>query len=112
MIWPFKRKSAPINPGPINEDWAYGDLAEMISGGSWIRANGEPSVGPEKGDVSKVLRIAHGESCYGAAWGLELSGFSGLFVADRFRKVPPLNSAADEQFTCEIRALKPNRVQA
>lgn len=35
MIWPFSRKPKPLNPGPINEDWAPGDLAERIQEGQW-----------------------------------------------------------------------------
>ena len=111
-MWPFTRKPKPLNPGPINEDWRVGDLAECIvdGKGSWYS---EP--GPERGDVNKVTHVVAGQCARTrrACWGLILNGYDGrAFGAHNFRKDPPLNSEADAEITAENKALKPKREQA
>jgi len=105
-MWPFKRKR---NPGPINEDWAYGDLAQTLEGGNW---DGD-GVGPDTGDVCKVLEVRIGRDRNKQDdWFLVLGGYPGAFAARHFRKVPPLNSACDAEFAVRIKRLKPARVKA
>lgn len=108
MIWPFKRKPAakPINPAPINEDWAYGDLAECLDG-RWVHDHDcSAASGPEKGDVCKVLEVqARRTERVGDCWSLKLGGYEGWYHSDWFRKVPPLNSAADAEFSEQIKRL-------
>jgi hypothetical protein len=113
-MWPFTRKPKPLNPGPINEDWRVGDLAECLFEGAWFGGNsGNIASGLDKGDVSKVLAIGIGRTKLGGdRYFLTLGGFRGEFDASCFRKVPPLNSEADAEFTAKIKALKPKRVRA
>jgi hypothetical protein len=108
MIWPFSRKPKPPNPGPINEDWAVGDLAEcMVPVGP--NGLGWPcKIGPGKGDVLKVQRVASGHCSDGSyGWGLWFGQYPRGYGADAFRKVPPLNSKASAEFTAQIKAIKP-----
>lgn len=110
-MWPFTRKSKQINPGPINEDWCVGDLAECICGEGWCDKNG-PTPGLNKGDVFKVLSVSASCAWDGKDyWWLSLNGVHGIFGAHAFRKVPPLNSAATAKFSAQIKALKPKRVK-
>jgi len=103
-MWPFTRKPKPINPGPINEDWQVGDLAQSIGNDGW---DGD-GIGPEDGDVCKVLGVGPGRNqTAGDGWYFTLNGFPGRFCADHFRKVPPLNTEASAEFTAKIRACKP-----
>ena len=108
-MWPFTRKPKPIDPGPINEDWRVGDLAECIAGGEWVCANKSAAIGlPELGDVSRVLEVYPDSSVWGDKWWLVLSGWpADAFNAALFRKVPPLNTAASAEFTAQIKALQP-----
>jgi len=113
-MWPFTRKPKPINPGPINEDWRVGDLAEYIGTGAWIDGDtGAAMPGPERGDVLKVSAVRPETTVrFGDSWFLSFSGFPNLYRASRFRKVPPLNSEADAEFTAKIKAIKPKKVRA
>lgn len=108
-MWPFTRKPKPLNPGPINEDWKAGDLAQHFVNGKW-----QDGVGPDYMDVCTVTRVATGigNVSQSLGWGLGLKGFVDLFDSNHFRKVPPLNSAATAEFTAQIKALKPKRVKA
>lgn len=107
MIWPFKRKPAPKNPyesldpGPINEDWHPGDLAECIMDGWWFPT----STGPEFGDVNVVQCVSPGVAIDGKPrWFLAFLPYPREhFDAAEFRKLRPLNSAADAEFTAQIK---------
>ena len=111
MTWPFTRKPRAIDPGPINEDWRPGDLAECLASG-W---DGPEGIGPEYGDVLVVRRVKATRGTYTSkdAWFL---GFSGQprdnFEASAFRKLPPYHSAADAEFAARIKGLRPARVGA
>jgi hypothetical protein len=114
-MWPFKRKPTPLNPGPINEDWKAGDLAECIVGGTaghaWLGQDGDVYDGPERGDVLSVVGVYAGSGLSGDGWFLDLKGLKNGFAARCFRKVPPLNSEADAEFTARIKRLKPSTVR-
>jgi len=106
-MWPFTRKPKPINPGPINEDWRVGDLAECLKPDDhhWNSTSG-----PERGDVMRVVEVHAGrDNVFGRpGWFLGLKGEPfWRFDAKAFRKVPPLNSEASAEFTAKIRACKP-----
>jgi hypothetical protein len=104
-MWPFSRKPNPLNPGPINEDWRAGDLAECIceGGPQWPCGSG-----PSKGDVLKVKYVRAGRQSDGAdGWGLWFDQYQRGYAAVDFRKVPPLNSKATAEFTAQIKAIKP-----
>lgn len=109
-MWPFTRKPKPLNPGPINEDWRVGDLAECVlpRGHVW------PKEGPDNGDVTKVTDVVAGlgKQTGKPGWFLGLSGFHNNYEATGFRKVPPLNSAATAEFSESIKALRPKKVRA
>ena len=106
-MWPFTRKPKPINPGPINEDWRVGDLAECIipRGDRWHGGGG-----PENGDVLCVTEVHAGRGYFTGrpGWFLGLKGEPlSRYDARYFRKVPPLNTEASAEFTAKIRACKP-----
>lgn len=104
-MWPFRPKPKPLNPGKINEDWAYGDLAECIrapADGLWFGVQG-----PCQGDVLRVERVSPGrDAIYGIpGWFLGFARVRHNFAAECFRKVPPLNSECDAEFAAEIKRL-------
>lgn len=115
-MWPFTRKPQPnarqITPGPINEDWRVGDLAECMTGG-W-----PDNLGPEKGDVCRVSGVGPGIASHGykrgkPLWFLSLKGFPGAdFDAAEFRKVPSLESEADAAFKAELKSRLSKRHRA
>lgn len=55
-MWPFPRKPKSINPGPINEDWRVGDLAECSAKRAWNK---------DGGPIEKTIKA--GEDLYFAA---------------------------------------------
>lgn len=83
---------SPQRP-PINEDWAVGDLAEMIVDDSWI----DDPTGPVLGDVRRVTRVAPGIGKHDGVlgWGLGLAGHAHLYDATGFRKVSPQADAVE-----------------
>lgn len=106
-MWPFTRKPKPLNPGPINEDWRVGDLAECMLPIGWGWAM--DADGPDRGDVCRVVHVYPGITTGSGehAWFLLLKGFHDGFATNSFRKVPPLNSEASAEFTASIRACRP-----
>jgi hypothetical protein len=117
-MWPFTRKPKPINPGPINEDWRVGDLAECVTSGDgsdWRHdLNNAPAIGPAFGDVRRVQAVFVGQSrqLRRPLWWLVVNGIPANLPATCFRKVPPLNSEASAEFTAQIRKLAHRKAPA
>lgn len=109
-MWPFTRKPKPINPGPINEDWRVGDLAECINDSGWSYDGIAGVSGPDCGDVLTVVLAMPGTKRPQVIF----IGFKGwpseTFAGYAFRKL--VDTKADEQFTASIRALQPSKVGA
>jgi hypothetical protein len=104
-LWPFSRKPKPLTPGPINEDWMPGDLAECIFAGPWMTdPDGINFNGPEKGDTLKVVDVEPARCSFGDGWYLRFNGDpQNWWAAMSFRKVPPLDSKCDTEFAETIR---------
>lgn len=109
-MWPFPRKPKSINPGPINEDWRVGDLAECVEQKGWSQDDtGQPIDGPEKGDILTVLEVEpRRTNLRGDGWYLGFAAYPMRFLAATgFRKVPPISTEASAEFTAKIKALRP-----
>ena len=100
-MWPFS-KPQPKLP-PINEDWAVGDLAECVVGGTWYGN----APGPDLGDVCTVARVAPGHDLRTGApdWGLWFRAWRGPFAASCFRKVPARST--DVEIVARIKRSRP-----
>lgn len=106
-MWPFTKKSRLVNPGPINEDWRVGDLAEcMVDGGADWQPSGR---GPEKGDICRVTEVYAGTSPIRKSdyWFLRFASWEIGYSESDFRKVPPLSEATSAEITAMIKRKKP-----
>ena len=104
MIWPFrKRKPAIVDRRFMNEDWCVGDLAECISEGF-----ASPDChDPKRGDVLRVTvvgeHVATDAPVLITALGFEGKPRSYRWEAKAFRKLRPVQTAADRGFSAWLR---------
>ena len=82
------------------ELWQPGDMAECLNDEGWWRVDGEPGVGPRRGEVRGVRKVVtdYCEAIDGLALFLHFERYKGGFYAPCFRKVRP---GADELIAAE-----------
>jgi hypothetical protein len=104
-ISPSRDHSPPCEPDGETETWHIGDRAECIYVGFWRNAWGiRLTHGPRKGQVLIVRAIVIGPKHVF----LRFDAFQPLIFASKaFRKRRPRETAADAEFTAQIRACAP-----
>lgn len=108
-MWPFKRQSPEQKRPPINEDWRVGDLAVCIADGTWYGYF--PGTGPKMNDICRVRNVTAGNAlCDGTpGWYLQFNEYPGVhaFNAQSFRKPEADDRGATEEFTVQIKRMRP-----
>ncbi len=109
MMWPFRKKPAPDAPIPPTS-WKAGDMAANATGapdGIWCNSPEKQEVaGPKAGEILRVVGVNYGRNTYSGrlGWALFFAEFPGeSFFAVYFRKIIQTHTAADAEFTEQIK---------
>lgn len=97
----FGRETPVEDRRCMNEDWRVGDLAECIGDGPWDCGDTKP----ELGDICRVSAVvdAVGTRTNTRNYYLGFVGLHNRFCCTSFRKILPLHTAADAEFTALIK---------
>lgn len=104
MIWPFRKRKPEVRDCRImNEDWCRGDLAECLTS-DWVP---HESFHPRKGEVLRVIAVQESfvEVANAMMFTLRFEGKPQDCAWDCtcFRKLRPVQAAADQSFTAWLR---------